>query len=698
MLLSNYHPISPEMKKHFFTLIAFFVMFINLASAQVNYTFKSFSTNYTALTNATRLSLSSPTPNGYFEEDEGFVNQLPIGFNFVFDNKTYSTINLNVNGFASFGTPFTIDVHEKYNKNSLARGPIQQAIGPIIAPLWDDLWIVDTFSLKYKVDGVAPNRTFSVEWSNVQWNYNNYSDTAISFQMVLFETSNRIQFLYKPLNGRISNASASIGIATCSNCINSFLSVPSFSENTSISGIKEFNEINSKPTGSIGFEFIPGKLSMPEALTIDSYNSNKLTFSWNSISSGNYDYAISKSELQPEIFNTTTSKTVSVDNLDPATQYYIHVRTNNSIFERSGWLTIPFKTAFIATLPYKENFEKTDLYKVPNNQTAINPNGGNAWSTISTTTIQPYNKAIAVKSASNFTTDAWLSLPAIKFEGGLSYRLKFSFKTDDTSKGVQKIEVRIGKLLSSGMMGWQVLYKNVKVNQLNFRDTSFLFAAPANEEYFIAFRSISDVNTAAIIIDDIEIDKIKPLPVKIVYFKGERKDGDNLLQWRTSAELRNKTYELQRSADNKNFVTIQTLESKAVNGISNSVLDYSLTDTKPNTVDYYRLKIIDIDGGDFYTQTIKIMGKLDPKIVLNRMYPNPATDIVTSIIYAPYNTKMSYQIFDSYGKMILNIPVTLNIGDNLVKADISKLNRGVYYAKLVTAIGSGVEPKMFIKQ
>ncbi|MCU0322814.1 MAG: T9SS type A sorting domain-containing protein [Chitinophagaceae bacterium] len=643
--------------------------------------------------------MSNPTPTGYYEEDEGFVNQLPIGFSFVFDNKSYTHININVNGFASFGTPFMMNVQEKYSANNLTNGLKNDGVRPIIAPLWDDLWLVDTFSLKYKIAGAAPNRTFTVEWNNVQWNYNNYTDTAIAFQMVLFETSNKIQFIYKPLPGKISNANASIGIATCSNCVNSFLSVQSFDENAGISGIKEFNAINEKPKGVMGFEFAPSKLGMPEAFMVNSYNTNKVTFSWNSISVGSYDYAVTKSELQPDNFNTTSTKSATVENLEAGTQYFIHLRTSNNIFEKSGWLTIPFKTAFTTAIPYKENFEKTPLFEVPFNQVAINPIGGTAWSNVSTINAQLQNKAIAVTSNNTTTSDAWLTLPSMQFEAGISYRLKFSFKTNDTTKGVQKFEVRIGKLLSTGMIGWQLVHRNLKVNQVKFKDTSFLFAAPTNDEYFVAFRSISDNNNAALIIDEIEVDKVKPLPAKIVFFRGERKDEyTNNIIWRTSAELRTKTFELQRSADNKNFVSIDAIGTKAINGTSSSILDYAIQDNKPNTIDYYRLRIIDEDGNDFFSNTIKVQGKLAKSIDFSRMYPNPATNIVTAVIYSSYNARAKYQIFDSYGKLMLDIPVTISIGDNLIKADISKLNRGIYYSKLVCIIGETSEPKMFIKQ
>jgi hypothetical protein len=199
-------------------LLSAFLTPLVKAQAQVNYVFSTSQSTYTPLVSATRLSMSNPTPVGYYEEDEGFANNVPIGFTFSFNNQNYSKLNINVNGYVTFGAGFTIDVNDRYNINSLAKGPKQAGITGIIAPLWDDLRLQDTFGLKCKTEGVAPNRVFSVEWHHVSWNYNS-TDSAISFQMKLYETTNAIDFIYQPMNGPLANANASIGIATCTQCI-----------------------------------------------------------------------------------------------------------------------------------------------------------------------------------------------------------------------------------------------------------------------------------------------------------------------------------------------------------------------------------------------------------------------------------------------------------------------------------------------
>lgn len=685
------------MKKVSLTLIVFICIIVVQATAQVNYTFKVLQQAYTPLVNATQPPLYNPKPTGYYEEDEGFSNQVPIGFTFNFNNKNYTHLNINVNGFVTFGEGFTMDVNERYSKNNLTSGPLQENVRPIIAPLWDDLWLADTTSLKYKTSGTAPNRTFTVEWGNAMWDYNNL-DTVISFQMTLFEGTNKIQFAYQSHSGTPKNASASIGLATCSKCLGSFLSVNSLSANAAVSGIKEFNTIDKKPTSNIVFEFEPGTCSLPEALLVKEYNSRKLNFSWNSITTGAYDYAVTTSEMQPELYNTTTNKSVTVDNLNPGTQYYIHVRTTCNSNGKSAWVSIPFKTLYEVNLPFEEKFEGIATPDLPKVAATVNPLGGNEWATLAISALPPYNTVLSIKGNDTQSSDAWFILPAMQLEGGTTYKTKFKFRASDTISGFQKLEIKIGTSVNDNMSGWQTIYRNQKISQVSFKDTSFSFAPPTDDIYFIAFRCISDKNNAALWIDDIVTDKVKPLPVKFVNFTGVKNNNVNQINWRTSAEIRNKYFELQRSADGVNFTSVAIVQTKAINGTSPTALDYAEIDKMPNAVDYYRLKITDLDSNQFYSQTIKVMGKLEPKMVLSKMYPNPAKDILTTIIYSPYNAKTRVRIIDSYGKVMFEIPVQMYVGDNIIRVDVSKLAPGMYYSKIASIIGGESEAKMFLKQ
>jgi uncharacterized repeat protein (TIGR01451 family) len=80
----------------------------------------------------------------------------------------------------------------------------------LIAPWWDSLTSTTTAPatvLRYLVSGVAPNRIMAFEWSNVGANT---TANRISFQVLLYETTGRIRFVYATsLPGTVS---ASVGV------------------------------------------------------------------------------------------------------------------------------------------------------------------------------------------------------------------------------------------------------------------------------------------------------------------------------------------------------------------------------------------------------------------------------------------------------------------------------------------------------
>ncbi|HMZ45998.1 MAG TPA: choice-of-anchor J domain-containing protein [Chitinophagaceae bacterium] len=685
------------MKKIYPGLLAVVLFYTLTANAQVNYTYNAYQSTYVHLEDGITPALDNPTPVGYYEDDEGFANQIPIGFTFNFNNTNYTHLNINVNGFVTFGSNFTMNVGSRYSTNNLMNGPMQENIRPIIAPLWDDLRLKNNKCLSYAVKGNAPNRIFIVQWDSASWNYN-LLDPAISFQMILHEGTNKVQFIYKALEGKLSDASASVGIATCSSCTGSFLSVTSIDKNAQISGLEENKYINSLPTTGTLIEFEPGKNELPSNVMVNAYNTHEITLSWNTSAIAEYDYAITTSPLQPLTFSTTNTPSATLQNLEKGKQYYLHVRTSTAA-GKSGWVSIPAKTASYTTLPYVEKFEGISI---PNNPEAIhiaNPLGGNSWQTIAVPGVPAFNYAISYKGDNINNADAWFMLPAMQLTGGLTYRLQFKYRASDSLGGDQKLEVKIGKMMNNGMIGWQTIYKNVKINQLKFQDISKLFAAPTSDEYFIAFRCFSEKSNTAIWIDDIDVSKVKPLPIKMIAFSGFREGFVNKISWQTSAEFNNSSFELQRSSDGKNFTSINKIETKANNGTSSTTLNYSLIDNTPNTVDYYRLKVTDKESNDFYVQDIiKISSELPFLISAQKTYPNPATNVLNTVVYSKYKTVGIIKIMDNYGHIVKAYSINIEAGDNIIQTDISQFNRGMYFVKVENKIGKAGNAKSFIKQ
>ena len=165
--------------------------------ARVLYDFAVRSTTYVPLTTTTL------SPTGAL--DEGAYNDIAIGFPFNFRGVSYATISASTNGWLAFNQTLT-DAGYVNDIGGYADG---LAVPTLLAPLWDDLDLTGG-GFRTSVSGTAPNRVFTAEWFNARWRYNAPS-ASLSFQVKLFEGSNRVWYVYNPTASALVSPSASIG-------------------------------------------------------------------------------------------------------------------------------------------------------------------------------------------------------------------------------------------------------------------------------------------------------------------------------------------------------------------------------------------------------------------------------------------------------------------------------------------------------
>lgn len=98
------------------------------------------------------------------------------------------------------------------------------------------------------------------------------------------------------------------------------------------------------------------------------------------------------------------------------------------------------------------------------------------------------------------------------------------------------------------------------------------------------------------------------LGVELNRFTAKATDKSILLNWVTSSEKNNKSFEVLKSYDGKSFTSFAT-----INGVGNSDTEktYSYTDENPYAgANYYQLKQIDFDGKTSYSNIISAMQTL----------------------------------------------------------------------------------------
>ena len=165
-----------------------------------------------------------------------------------------TTFFVSSNGWMSFSNQGS-----SLQANGLSATPLT------IAPLWDDLKVHANGEVTYKITGGATSRALVIEWRGMYWDHN-ASDTAISFQAILYDNAqaivanrNVIEFRYKnngngAINVNNTSGGASIGISGfCGGDVFAFTSAAGAPSKTT----PEASNISLKPDDSVHHRFTP---------------------------------------------------------------------------------------------------------------------------------------------------------------------------------------------------------------------------------------------------------------------------------------------------------------------------------------------------------------------------------------------------------------------------------------------------------
>jgi hypothetical protein len=175
---------------------------------------------------------------------------------------------------------------------------------------------------------------------------------------------------------------------------------------------------------------------------------------------------------------------------------------------------------------------------------------------------------------------------------------------------------------------------------------------------------------------------INNLPIQLIEFKGVCDNGINKISWVTVSETNNDYFTLEKSNDGINWSILAK-----VNGIGNSVLlnTYTVIDSKPFDVSYYKLSQTDFNGQSETFNTILI--KCDVDILTKNIivYPNPTNSVIRLSLSNITDNDLTVKIYDIENKLVKQIycyiPETIN---NTVIIKINDLSSGIYFLNVST--------------
>ena len=160
--------------------------------------------------------------------------------------------------------------------------------------------------------------------------------------------------------------------------------------------------------------------------------------------------------------------------------------------------------------------------------------------------------------------------------------------------------------------------------------------------------------------------EMNSLPVKLEDFSVVKKGENALISWKSSSEENFSHYVVEKSAEGEKFVQFAVVGGTG-SGSTYSRVDGSLFDG----FNYYRLKVMDLDGSYVYSQ-VKVINFTSERSKELAVFPNPFNEGFT---ISGLNIGEDISIYDITGKTVLQM---VDTKEQNIKIDLSDHPTGIY--------------------
>jgi len=185
------------------------------------------------------------------------------------------------------------------------------------------------------------------------------------------------------------------------------------------------------------------------------------------------------------------------------------------------------------------------------------------------------------------------------------------------------------------------------------------------------------------------------IPVELTSFTALTSKGKVTLSWATATETNNHMFEIERSIEDGQFVTIGYVEG---HGTTTEIQNYQFIDEISDiqaTSLSYRLKQIDYDGSYEYSEVVEVTNIAPTDFVIQQNYPNPFNPVTTISYSLPIKAQVELFIYNTLGESIKRlVNEEKEAGRYSVEFNATALPSGIYFYRLQA--GSFVETKKMV--
>lgn len=165
-----------------------------------------------------------------------------------------------------------------------------------------------------------------------------------------------------------------------------------------------------------------------------------------------------------------------------------------------------------------------------------------------------------------------------------------------------------------------------------------------------------------------------PLPVSLSIFDGMADNAINNLFWETTTEVNSDYFIIEKSFDAIHYTPVGQINAA---GNSNITHTYSISDVRPYSKTYYRLKQVDLNGEQATYGPILIENQHASNIQISDVYPNPAFHEFYIDITSVQSEEFRVIVMDGLGKIKSNKFYMVE-GSSKISLECMTWPKGVY--------------------
>jgi len=213
-----------------------------------------------------------------------------------------------------------------------------------------------------------------------------------------------------------------------------------------------------------------------------------------------------------------------------------------------------------------------------------------------------------------------------------------------------------------------------------------------NQPYYHKMSRLS-VGTLATLAEITDI-----VPVELISFTASANNSHVELSWSTATELNNHGFEIERSLNGNDFVSVGFVEG---NGTTSEIHYYSFTDHP--FIDnvkkiYYRLKQLDFDGSFKYSKRVEVEITSPLEFTLEQNYPNPFNPGTVIKYSIPETGFVTLNVYNLLGVKVASLVNDVQeTGSYEVTFDASKLASGIYVYSLQSGNFNSIKKMILMK-